>query len=129
MSTAQLVAEALPFRTPVTNLYKTSDDTYYTVTVVDPAAMDAHHTQFGAKVPIVAYHVPRTVSVYLSDETGRVIDYDGNPANGKTPVISTNTRSFAGMVVPDLVDAVNDPDRDPYAEALNILGYTLTTTE
>lgn len=22
-----------------------------------------------------------------------------------------------------------DPDRDPYAEALNILGYTLTTTE
>ncbi|MGP3708473.1 DUF7572 family protein [Gordonia paraffinivorans] len=129
MPKAYLVAEALPWHAPVTNLYRTEDDTYYAVLVLDPVAMEQHRADWGIKVPVAVSHVPPTVSVYLSDENGRVIDYDGDPANGMTPILSTNPRSFAGMVVPDLVDAVNDPDRDPYAEALNILGYTLTTTE
>lgn len=124
MPKAYLVAEALPWHAPVTNLYRTDDDTYYAVLVLDPFAMEQHRADWGITVPVAVSHVPQTVSVYLSDEMGRVIDYDGDPANGLTPILSTNPKSFAGMVVPDLVESDN-----PYAEALNILGYTLTTTE
>ena len=122
--TASLVAEALQHMPPVTNLYETSDGTYYMVVVTSTPSMRSIMTSVGLRVPAALTHMKPSVSVFLADERGQVIDYDGDPANGLTPILSTNPRSFAGMIVPDLLESEN-----PYADALAILGYELEEVE
>ncbi|SDT84341.1 hypothetical protein [Gordonia westfalica] len=58
--------------------------------------------------------------MFLSDERGQVIDYDGDPANGLTPILSTDSKSFAMTINPDLAT---------HADALAALGYELTEQE
>lgn len=119
MKTATLVAEALPNMAPTTNLYRTNDG-HLLVTSVDAQAFAPAVSAMGMRVPIVRSHITPSVSVFLSDERGQVIDYDGNPANGLTPILSTDSKSFAMTIVPDL---------HTHADALAALGYTLTEQE
>ncbi|WP_139104656.1 hypothetical protein [Gordonia sp. UCD-TK1] len=122
MKTAQLVMEAVPHKPPITNLYRT-DDGHLLVMVLSPPNMAAVMTRIGL-FPVTASHIPKTVSVFLADERGEAVDYDGDPANGMTPILSTDSRSFAMTIVPELVDS-----ESPYVDALAALGYTLTETE
>lgn len=96
---------------PVTNLYKGSDGRHFLVTVVDPDALAGLSRGLAR-----ASHVQPVVEVFLSDETGTVIDYDGDPANGMTPILSNNSRSFAGYI---------DSTLTTHADALAALGYQL----
>ena len=115
MKSATLVAEALPYMPPTTNHYRT-DDGYVLVLVVDVPDMNSILTSMGMQVPVSRSHLKPDVSVFLSDERGQVIDYDGDPANGMTPILSTDSKSFAMTIVPDL---------HTHTDALAALGYTL----
>ena len=119
MRPATLVAEALPYMPPTTNHYRT-DDGYLLVLVVDVPDLNSILTSMGMQVPVSRSHLKPDVSVFLSDERGQVIDYDGDPANGMTPILSTDSKSFAMTIVPDL---------HTHADALAALGYELTEQE
>lgn len=118
MKKAELVAEALPTCPPVTNLYRCGDR-HIAVTVVDPDSMARIFTGMNT-VPLSPSHIQRNVAAFLADETGTFIDYDGNPANGMTPILASNSKSFATTIVPALATSDN-----PYADALAALGYQL----
>ncbi|WP_425284530.1 DUF7572 family protein [Gordonia westfalica] len=119
MKPATLVAEALPHMPPITNLYSTEDG-FLLVLVVEVPDMTSILTSMGMQVPVSRSHLKPDVSVFLSDERGQVIDYDGDPANGLTPILSTDSKSFAMTINPDLAT---------HADALAALGYELTEQE
>ncbi|ORA23394.1 DUF7572 family protein [Mycobacterium aquaticum] len=104
MSTASLVAEALPQFAPTTNHYACSDGWYLLVTVHDRLAV-ATTPSMPFDIPIARSHLPASAEVFLCDEHATVLDADGDPANGMTPLA--------------LVDA------DTHAAALVSLGYTV----
>jgi len=85
VETATLVAENLSQFCPVTNHYQCSDGKYLLVTF---ARMDTVGTlsNFGVRVPIAAVQLPSGVDVFLADADANVLDADGDPSNGMTPV-------------------------------------------
>ncbi|AUV60807.1 minor tail protein [Mycobacterium phage Rem711] len=86
METATLIAEALPQFCPTTNHYRCSDGKYLLITVptLDPIGTLAE--TLGIVVPVAKSHLPTTVDVFLADERATVLDADGDPANGMTPL-------------------------------------------
>ncbi|QMU19366.1 DUF7572 family protein [Gordonia rubripertincta] len=125
MPNAFLIESDVPHKPPVTNLYWTEGaHEFLLVTVVSVPLLSSILGDLGNYIPVARSHVETVVSVFLSDERGQVIDYDGNPANDLTPVLSTDSKSFAMSIVPDLINSDN-----PYVDALAALGYTLTEQE
>lgn len=117
---AQLVEADVSYACPVTNLYKAGDK-HFLVTVRDDSVVGSVFEGVnGFSVPLDSRHVSTCVEVFLADERGQVIDYDGDPANGLTPILSTDSKSFAMTIIPELVDSEN-----PYVDALAALGYSL----
>lgn len=114
MRTVELIESDVSWMCPVTHLYKTQAG-HLLVCVRDRAMIVELAQDLG--VPIFPSHVPLGVDAFLADERGQVVDYDGNPANGLTPILSTDSRSFAMTI---------DPDLRTHEDALEALGYTLT---
>ncbi|MEH3135344.1 MAG: hypothetical protein PGN30_10130 [Mycolicibacterium neoaurum] len=85
METAVLVSENLAQFCPATHHYSCSDGRWLLVTVV---AMDVPETlgTFGVRTAISRMEVATRAAVFLSDEDGTVLDSDGDPANGMTPI-------------------------------------------
>lgn len=100
METATLVAENLSHFCPVTNHYQCSDGRYLLVTYprMDTAATLSN---FGVRIPISEVQLPSGVDVFLSDELANVLDADGDPANGMTPIgtfsVETHAEALAAL--------------------------------
>lgn len=85
--TAVLKKAAIGRFCPVTNLYECSDGRHLLVTVKEPWDMgDSVESVTGVRIPISRTHAPTGTEVFLADERGRLIDADGDPANGMTPL-------------------------------------------
>lgn len=110
---AQFV-EDMPWHPPTTKLYRLDDGSHLAVLVVDAGAIIMG-------VPMSLSHIHAEVSVFNADETGTLIDADGDPLNGLTPYASTDPEC-------DVVVRL-DPAVATHADALEALGYTLTETE
>lgn len=89
MPTAQLVKDFVPQFCPITKHYLCEggdyDGQYLLVTVVSmdvPGSVEL----FGIAVPISRVQLPTSVDVFLSDAEENVLDADGDPSNGMTPV-------------------------------------------
>ncbi|MCV7358469.1 DUF7572 family protein [Mycolicibacterium fluoranthenivorans] len=109
METATLVTENVSHFCPMTNFYQCSDGTYLLVTI-PRLSTDMVHEMLGVRVPIVQLHLPDTADVFRADADAVVLDADGDPSNGMTPLVSV-------------------PGCEVFAEALAAAGYTLTATE
>ncbi|GAS94440.1 Gp21 [Mycolicibacterium canariasense] len=107
METATLVGEQLSQFCPVTNHYECSDGKHLLVTI---PRLDASTVQemLGVRVPIVKMHLPDKADVFLADADAVVLDADGDPANGMTPLVSV-------------------PGCESFADALAAAGYELVT--
>lgn len=95
METATLVAENLSQFCPVTNHYECSDGKWLLVTIakIDTPATVSYF--LGVKVPIAEVQLPSGADVFLSDENATVLDSDGDPANGMTPIGTFNAETHA----------------------------------
>ena len=100
--TAELMGDDIVGYRPVTNLYLCSDGRCLLVTVPTPMAAPPSFG-FGS---FTRSSEPEPVAVFLADVDGVVLDADGDPANGMTPL------------------ALFD-DVATHAEALARVGYTL----
>ena len=83
---ATLIEDGLVQYAPATNLYQLPDGRYVLVTVPDnnpplPPALAV--ALAGVKVDRV---IEGPTEIFLSDESGVVLDGDGDPANGMTPI-------------------------------------------
>lgn len=106
MATAELVGELLPQFCPTTNHYKCSDGTYLLVTVPSLDSVGTLTATLGITVPVAVSQLPVRADIFLSDEDATVLDADGDPANGLTPLAT--------------LDGITD-----HKEALSLLGYEL----
>lgn len=84
---AELVAARLVQFAPVTNHYRLTAGQYILVTKPD----DIQPVPEGL-IPVVAgirvdHVIPPPCEVFLCDETAQVIDADGDPTNGLTPLL------------------------------------------
>ncbi len=97
METAELITENLTQFCPVTNHYRLSDGRYVLVTVarIEGAATLSN---FGVRIPIAVSQLPAEVDVFLSDADANVLDADGDPANGMTPLESYEVDSHAAAL-------------------------------
>ncbi|MEX7470193.1 hypothetical protein AB4Z39_10820 [Mycobacterium adipatum] len=98
METATLTAANLSQFCPVTNHYQCSDGRWLLVTI---ASMDVPETVsyfLGVRVPIAEVHLPVGADVFLSDENATVLDADGDPANGMTPLATFNVNTHAAAL-------------------------------
>ncbi|WVX88575.1 hypothetical protein SEA_CHEESETOUCH_30 [Gordonia phage CheeseTouch] len=121
MTTATLVEADVAYACPITNLYACDNGQHLLVTVrANDYVAGIFEGLTGITMPAASHHVTSSVEVFLADERGQVIDYDGDPTNGLTPILSTDSSSFAMTIVPDL---------HTHADALAALGYTLTEQE
>lgn len=87
MGTATLVAERLSQFCPTTNFYSTDDGKYLLVTVPRLDVPSTIETLTGLTLPISLSHLPTHADVFLADENAVVLDADGDPANGMTPLL------------------------------------------
>ena len=81
-----LVREAMSRYAPTTNLYLLDDGRHVLITVPEqhmPVPRDL--AVVIDRIRVDDYEAGPTV-VYLADERGRVVDADGDPANGMTPL-------------------------------------------
>lgn len=101
---ATLRQENLKRYCPTTNLYECTDRW---LLVTAPCTDALQELAGGLMIPIMRSHIPKRVDVFLSDESGAVLDADGDPSNGMTPVAR-----FEGAAT--------------HEEALAELGYELT---
>lgn len=81
--TAELLVENICRFRATTNLYRGSDGRYLLVTVPDPHLEPPDFSGFGS---FILSDDPEPVAVFLSTEDGVVIDADGSPSNGMTPI-------------------------------------------
>lgn len=86
MATAELVAEGLSQFCPTTNHYRCSDGKYLLVTKPTLDSIGTLSKTLGVTVPVAASHLPVSVDVFLSNANAEVLDSDGDPANGLTPI-------------------------------------------
>ena len=89
MTTATLVAENVSHFPESTNFYECSDGQWLLVTV---ASLDMPDTveMFGVRLPGSKVEMVTTVAVFLSDSEQNVLDADGDPSNGLTPLATPN---------------------------------------
>lgn len=117
-ATAVLVTENLTQYCPITNLYRCSDGKYLLVTfprldVLGTLAGLSGMAETLAAVGVSPVQVDpiqvaaMSTEVFASDEDGKVLDADGDPANSMTPLLRCDGPT-------------------PIADALALLGYTLT---
>lgn len=101
MKTAELIATCLPQFCPVTNHYLCSDGSYLLVTVPSMDSPGTLSVFFGVRVPIAKVQLPTGVDVFLSDESAAVLDADGDPSNGMTPIgtfeVDTHEAALAAL--------------------------------
>ncbi len=73
---------------PITKLYSCSDGQFVLVTVKEPELMPVPPAETLGGIPIIINEsqAPRGAEVFRSDARGRVLDADGDPANGMTPL-------------------------------------------
>lgn len=85
MESATLRGENLTQFCPTTNLYECSDGRWLLISVV---TMDVPETlgTFGVRPAVSQMSVATNAAVFLSDEDANVLDADGDPANGMTPL-------------------------------------------
>lgn len=86
METATLRGEALSQFCSTTNHYECSDGRWLLVTVVSVDDATARVGTLGVRVAIGRVKVATRTAVFLSDENANVLDADGDPANGLTPL-------------------------------------------
>lgn len=99
MATAVLKQENLGRFCPVTNLYECSDGFHLLVTVFESFDVgELIQATTGLKIPIARTHMPTGVEVFLSDEDGTVLDADGDPANGMTPIARFPAGDFESVL-------------------------------
>ncbi|MCT7372680.1 DUF7572 family protein [Mycolicibacterium llatzerense] len=109
MTTATLVGQDLSRYCPTTNWYYCGDGPdgiFLLVTIARydvPASIEA---LTGISIPISIVQLPTYADVFLADVDANVLDADGDPANGMTPLIRV-------------------PDCDDFATALAAAGYEL----
>lgn len=87
---AELVAEHLPQFCPQTNLYRLDSGQHILVTRIEGTEIPMPRVAlplYGMLQGIVEDTAPCPTEVFLCDETGRVIDADGDPANGMTALL------------------------------------------
>ncbi len=106
METAVLVGFNLPQFCPVTNHYQCSDGRWLLVTIPSMDVPETVNYFLGVRMPVAEVQLPSGADVFLSDELANVLDADGDPANGMTPLGTFNV--------------------DNHAAALAALGYELT---
>ncbi len=113
MDTATLVAANLPQFCPDTHHYLLPDGRHVLVTVASldvPATLNA----LGIRVPIARSHLPRGAQIFLCDESAAILDADGNPANGMTPLgwfdVDTHEAALAALLAPET--PTDQPDTD-----------------
>ena len=97
MQTAELMAEDIVGYRPVTNLYLCSDDQCLLVMVPSPPTDIAGSFGFGS---FTLSEDPEPVAVFLADVDGVVLDADGDPSNGMTPLelfydVATHAQALA----------------------------------
>lgn len=96
-ATATLLAENLPQFCPCTNHYQCSDGRFLLVTyprldvlgtLANLEIMSGVLSELGlADVPISISHQPPNTEVFLADADAVVLDADGDPSNGMTPLL------------------------------------------
>lgn len=107
MGTATVVQERVSHFCPTTNFYATSDGRHLLVTVPRFDVARSVEAATGLTIPISVSHLPTHADVFLADENAVVLDADGDPANGLTPIARVE-------------------DCDTFEAALSAAGYTLT---
>lgn len=107
MTSVTLVAENLSQFCPMTNHYACEDGTYLLVTVPRFDTSAVLEAKTGIRIPVSISHLPTHADVFLADENAVVLDADGDPANGLTPIARVE-------------------DCDTFEAALSAAGYTLT---
>lgn len=85
MTTYELVAERVSHLAPCTNLYRLDDGTYVLVTVPDDVLPVPAGLALLSAVKVDQV-LPGRTELFLSDEFGTLIDGDGDPSNGMTPL-------------------------------------------
>lgn len=109
MKTATLVGHGLSQFCPTTNHYFCGDGpdgVFLLVTIARydvPASIEACT---GIRLPVSSVNFPTHADVFLSDADANVLDADGDPANGMTPLLRV-------------------PDCNDFAAALAEAGYQL----
>ncbi len=98
MATTQLVSASLPQFCPTTNHYKCSDGRYLLITVATLDSIGTLRGTLGVTLPVSESHLPGTVDVFLADENAIVLDADGDPANGMTPLARFPDGGFASAL-------------------------------
>lgn len=106
MPAVTLVSERLPQFCPTTNFYAVDDGTYLLVTVPRFDVPGSIEASTGIMLPISVNHIPTHADVFLADENAVVLDADGDPANGLTPIARVE-------------------DCDTFEAALSAAGYQL----
>lgn len=109
MTTATLVGQGLSRYCPTTNHYYCGDGPdgiFLLVTIARYDVPGSIETLTGIKLPINVVQLPTHADVFLSDADANVLDADGDPANGMTPLVRV-------------------PDCDDFATALAAAGYEL----
>jgi len=109
--TATLVQEGLPQFCPTTNFYQCSDGRYLLVTIPSVGA-NALLNQFGVVVPIAKSHLPDRADVFLADEHAVVLDADGDPSNGMTPLAQFEHPAGFAEVLAELGYELTEPPTD-----------------
>lgn len=99
MATAVLKQKNLTQFCPITNLYECSDGIHLLVTVFESFDVgEAIAATTGLTIPIARTHMPTGAEVFLSDEDAAVLDADGDPANGMTPLARFPDGGFASAL-------------------------------
>lgn len=109
MTAATLVGHDLSRYCPTTNHYYCGDGPdgiFLLVTIARYDVAASIEAVTGFSVPISAVNLPTHADVFLSDADANVLDADGDPANGMTPLVRV-------------------PDCNDFAAALAAAGYTL----
>ncbi|OBJ41316.1 hypothetical protein A5630_23020 [Mycolicibacterium mucogenicum] len=109
MATATLVGQGLSRYCPTTNHYycgDREDGVFLLVTIPRFDVGGSIEARTGLALPIKEAHLPTHADVFLSDADANVLDADGDPANGMTPLLRV-------------------PDCESFEQALAAAGHTL----
>lgn len=101
MESATLVGANLSQFCPVTNFYQCSDGKYLLVSIPKMDIPATVNYFLGVRVPIAEVQLPSGADVFLADESATVLDADGDPSNGMTPIgtfnVETHSEALAAL--------------------------------
>lgn len=98
MHTAVLASSNLTQFCPTTHHYQCSDGTWLLVTVVNLDVPETLGT-FGVRPATARMQVATKAAVFLSDQDASVVDADGDPSNGMTPLATFDVETHAAALV------------------------------